>query len=117
MVMERRRRRIRPLWSVLMAGWHRIFFQVVMSGMSEKLMVWLVVGAAFWWVGLRVCWRRRGRGGSGGVGRGGGWLVWVWVGGFSCARKWSRVVWWLVGGVGGSFVLVVRLGWVGGSGW
>ena len=45
MVMERRRHRIRPLWSVMMAGWHRIFFQVVVSGMSKKLMVWLVVWA------------------------------------------------------------------------
>jgi hypothetical protein len=41
-VMERRRRRRRPEWSVVMVGWHGIFRQVVVGGMLAKLMAWLV---------------------------------------------------------------------------
>jgi hypothetical protein len=40
LVVERIRRMSRPDWSVLMVGWHSSFFHVVVSGMSEKLMVW-----------------------------------------------------------------------------
>jgi len=40
LVMERIRRRSRPDWSVWMVGWHSSFFHVVVSGMSERLMVW-----------------------------------------------------------------------------
>ena len=40
LVVKRIRRRSRPDWSVWMVGWHNSFFHVVVSGMSEKLMVW-----------------------------------------------------------------------------
>ena len=40
LVVERIWRRSRLDWSVWMVGWHRSFFHVVVSGMSEKLMVW-----------------------------------------------------------------------------
>ena len=39
MMIERTRRRRRLDWSVWMLGWQSSFFHVVVSGMSEKLMV------------------------------------------------------------------------------
>ena len=66
-------------------------------------MGWVDVVAGCWWAGMRVCWRR-GLGGGGCVGRAGGVLAVAWVGGHGWMRKQSRVVWWLVGGVGVSVV-------------
>ena len=40
----------------------------------------MFVAAGCWWAGMRVCWRR-GLGGGGCVGRVGGGLAVVWVGG------------------------------------
>ena len=41
LVIERKRRRRRPVWSVWVDGWHNIFRQEVVGGMSVKLRVWL----------------------------------------------------------------------------
>jgi hypothetical protein len=74
------------------------------------------MGAGVWWAGVRVCWRRRGRVVSSSVGRVGGGLVLVCVGLVGWVRKQSRVVWWLLGGVGWLVLAGFRLGWVVGSG-
>jgi hypothetical protein len=42
LVMDRMRRRRRPVWSVLVDDWHSIFRQDVVGRMSVKLRVWLV---------------------------------------------------------------------------
>ena len=83
---------------------------------SRGLVVWEEMWVKVWMIGVRVCWRR-GRGGGGGMGHGGGRLVRVWVGKVCWVRKLSSVVWWLVGSVGWSVVLVWRLGCAVGSWW
>ena len=67
--------------------------------------------------GIRVSWRRVGRGGGYCVGCAADGLAWVWVRGFSWVQKECRVVWWLVGRVGWLVLLGLRLGWTDGSGW
>ena len=78
-------------------------------------MGWVSVAAGRWRAGMRVCWRRGLGGGC--VGRVGGGLAVVWVGGHGWRRKQLRVVWWLVDGVSGSVVPWVRLGCVVGMEW
>ena len=45
-MMERMRRRRRPDWSMWMFGWHNIFRQEVVGGMSVKLNALLILWAA-----------------------------------------------------------------------
>ena len=93
-------------WLVGLAVW----------GRWRGRVVWVGVGAVVWWAGMRVCWRR-GFSGGGCVGCVGGGLAGVWVGRRGWVRKQSRVVWWLVGGVGRSGLPWFRLGCVVGIGW
>ena len=65
---------------------------LAVRGRWRGRVIWVGVGAVVWWAGMRVCWRR-GFGGGGCVGRVGGGLAGVCVGGCGWLREQSRVVW------------------------